>query len=77
MSTTVIKLRAPYDVNGNPRRVFVVMRGQDIVAAYQDDGRSWGSVPKRLREKAIQAPEFETTIHEYNDTLKEFGKVAP
>lgn len=72
--STVIRLDAGNDRNGNPRRVYVaISEGGDIIGAWNEGYCGDQCVPLCLHVKAKLAPTFETTAAEYKGILKEFG----
>lgn len=70
----LIRLAAPNDNNGNPRRLFAVIRDGGISAVYDEGYSGPGAVPKRLRQRAKVCAMIETTPREYLSLLKGFGR---
>ena len=71
----VIKLNAGNDVNGNPRRVFVVLDGEGIVKAIDEGYAGTANLEKHFPGlKGCNVDTFETTPKEYRTLLREFGK---
>lgn len=69
-------LAAPNDVNGNPRRLYLV---HDLIRggsprAYDEGYLGSEAVPQGIREDAHElAPRLEVTPKAYRDTLRRFG----
>jgi hypothetical protein len=71
----LIHLAAPNDVNGNPRRVYVAIRGGAIVGAWDEGYAGWGAVPAGpLRELARIVERIPTTPGAYRAILKSHGR---
>lgn len=64
-----ISLKAGHDVNGNPRRVWVVLDGGQIVDAIDEEYLGSAAVLNKY-PNAILGPVFETTLAEYKSLLK-------
>lgn len=58
MSYSVIKLNALNDVNGNPRRAYVVLRNNQVVRVVNDYYNDARSVLKRLYGESDEAIEI-------------------
>lgn len=80
MAHVVIRLAAPNDSNGNPRRVFVIMDESSDVLGAVDEGYAGshalveaigGALGQRLRSSNY--PTFATTGAEYRSLLKDYG----
>lgn len=72
-TSSIIKLNAGNDSNGNPRRVWVGIAPCGSVSGAWDEGYAGRqALPKRLRQKS--ACEFATTPKEYREILKLHGK---
>lgn len=70
---TYLRLRAPNDKNGNPRRIFLIYRIEsnqaDLIATVDEEYRGNGEVLKRW-PNAISMGDLSTTISEYCTLLK-------
>lgn len=72
-TTSIIKLNAGNDNNGNPRRVWVgISPDGGISGAWNEGYAGRHAMPARLRNKS--AMEFATTPAEYRSILKQFAK---
>jgi len=72
--TTIIRLNACNDNNGNPRRVYVAFAGCKIVGAWDEGYSGYNAVPEGLRELAKQAATIMTTATERKELLAMFDK---
>ena len=69
----VIKLEATNDINGNPRRIFIIFDEESNIIETIDEGYSGD---RELNKKYPNLPSyctFKTTIKEYRNLLK-WGK---
>lgn len=66
------RLRARNDINGNPRRCFVVMDGRGAILDVIDEG--YGGWPRECRG-LIELPEINVSAKEYASFLKFKGRL--
>ena len=66
---TVIRLSAPNDRDGNPRRVYVAMVGGCFVGAWDEGYDGYRAIPSFLADKAKYCLTFSVTVDEYNRQL--------
>lgn len=72
-TSSIIKLNASNDSNGNPRRVFVGIAPCGAISGAWDEGYAGGNaVPMRLRKMASNACTFDTTPSEYRELVRRF-----
>lgn len=64
-----LRLTAPNDLYGNPRRVYVLFRDGKTIAT-MDEGYSGVSPLLKKYPKAVDLGSFQTTIRQYLDLLK-------
>lgn len=74
MNYLAISLKAGHDVNGNPRRVWVVLDGGEIVDAIDEEYYGSAAVTNKY-PNAILGPRFETTLKEYKSLLRLYKDV--
>lgn len=66
-------LLCPNDVNGNPRRIYVLLEDEGAIVAVWDEGYMGShAVPGVWREDAYNAPRVYISGKEYRRILKEF-----
>jgi hypothetical protein len=70
----MIKLKTKNDVNGNPRRVFILLDGYRIIQAWDQGYSGHHAVPEEYRSMAYDAPAFFTTPGQYREVLKHYSK---
>lgn len=63
-----IRLKTTNDINGNPRRVFVVYR-DNVVIATHDEGYSGTGELRAIYPKILDGGDFMTTPKEYRKLL--------
>lgn len=66
----MIRYRAKNDVNGNPRRVYVLYRDGVAVASWDEGYAGYGAVPSQYRDMAKQADTVDVAVRTYRDYLK-------
>ena len=68
------RIKAPNDVNGNPRRAFIVMstidRYADIMTVYDEGFAGVNVLPKDIREQGVELPEIKVTPAEYRSWVR-------
>ena len=69
---TTIRFDAGHDTNGNPRRVFVVLEGGDIVTTYKEEYNSVKAIKNPFHRRAYNGLTFETTTAEYRALVKAY-----
>lgn len=74
----VIKFNAGNDTNGNPRRLFAVMRAGDVVIAIDEGYSGSAALADALPRSgaylaSLVGVTFATTPKQYRELLKEFG----
>lgn len=74
MNYLAISLKAGHDINGNPRRVWVVLDGGEVVDAI-DEGYLGAAAVLGKYPNAILGPRFETTLKEYKSLLRLYKDV--
>lgn len=68
-----IRLNAGNDLNGNPRRCYVLMQDDGSIGAVVDEGYSgWRAMQDAGFDNIILGPTFPTTVTEYRCLLREF-----
>jgi hypothetical protein len=77
--TNILHLCAKNDINGNPRRLYV-MSNEDgkYIAAWDEGYKGSDAVPGPFRKDAYLSQRFDVTVTEYNKLLRtlphpEFG----
>jgi len=70
----MIKLKTKNDKNGNPRRVFILLQGEQIIQAWDQGCSGHHAVPEQYRQMAYDAPAFITTPGQYREILKHYRK---
>jgi hypothetical protein len=71
-----IKLNAGNDRNGNPRRVFVVIKEDGAIHEAIDEGYDGKAILFRRYPEIAYPCEFKTTPGEYRELLRDFAKKA-
>lgn len=66
----VIHLNAGNDANGNPRRLYVLLKDQHIHKVWDEGYSGYNGVSPEWREDAKFAPSFVTTPKEYKRLRK-------
>ena len=79
---TILRLCAPNDRNGNPRRVYVAFALDDnhfaiAVNAWDEGYEGWGAVPAQYRERAQRCLSISVPAAEYKRFLHGAYKPAP
>lgn len=69
-----ISLKAGHDVNGNPRRVWVILDGGEVIDAIDEGYYGFAAVTNKY-PNAILGPVFETTKEEYKSLLRLYKDV--
>jgi hypothetical protein len=78
MKNVYFKLNAGNDVNGNPRRVYVVQPGKGKTLYFDEGYQGIKAIPEKYRKDSIDVGTFATTEQEYFVLLHEIkqqGKV--
>ncbi len=75
-----VRIDAGYDRNGNPRRAYLLIGREGIVAAYKEGYEGFASVPERVRKaygymSNANIPNVDAKASYLQDVLQEFGKV--
>jgi hypothetical protein len=65
----IIRLNARNDVNGNPRRVFVILRAGRAVAAFDEGYAGTSAIPMAVRH-LYAGQTFDTTPTERRELLR-------
>jgi hypothetical protein len=68
----MLSLNAGNDTNGNPRRLYVLIRDGHIAGAWNEGYQGWGAVPKALQSLAQRAITVATTPGQYRSLLRRF-----
>jgi hypothetical protein len=71
---TAQHLIAPNDVNGNPRRLYMVQVETNGVTIYDEGYLGSGAIPEQVRHRVEWLPEIHITAKEYKRLLKKYGK---
>lgn len=72
--TTIIRLNAGNDNNGNPRRVYILLSTTgEIIRAYPEAYSGYNAVPEEFRQQARNAQTIPTTPKYYHDILKQYA----
>ena len=70
-----IRLCAKNDVNGNPRRVFVLLDSDGCIVRAIDEGYAGvGALDGIFDYRQLGIPDFDTTPAEYRRLLREFRR---
>lgn len=67
---TYIRLVAPKDPNGNPRRIFVIFRDGEMIATVDEGYMGTGALKKRWPDAISDGSSFQTTVKQYNELYK-------
>lgn len=70
----ILHLCTNNDNNGNPRRVFIHIRGNAVIEAWDEGYKGHHAVPEFLWQDASQSIRIEITPKEYKRILKEYSK---
>ena len=62
---STIRFDAGHDINGNPKRVFVVLEAGDIVATYDEEYSFTKAITNKYHRRAYNGLTFVTTTGEY------------
>ncbi len=65
-----LHLATKHDVNGNPRRLYVILDSDGDVVDVIDEGYAGNSQVRKKYPDAVVGPRIEVPISEYKDWLK-------
>lgn len=73
---TVVHVRAPNDINGNPRRLFLVLQNGGVLGAVNEGNQGSGALlayRDGSQMRALIATEIYVSANEYKRLLRQFG----
>ena len=69
--TNILHMCAKNDLNGNPRRLYVMSDEEGkYIAAWDEGYKGSDAVPGPFREKAYLSQRFDVSVREYNKLLR-------
>ena len=69
-SYRVLHMCATNDVNGNPRRVYVLENENGMVASWNEGYLGFHAVPEQFRTSAYNAERVNVSVKDYNKLCK-------